>query len=163
MFAPYRDVAFEQVANAELSTNRGCVDILPLIAARGLARDHAELAEAGQHVVEVVCHHVRDQGARLLATIRERQYGRARVPAPAPLRRQAAAAAAVIAMKGSQMRAATLQARWSAGPGLRGRVEHPVQGLKWAAPTAAFPRARRRLWPNWRRHRLRSRAMRASP
>src|SRR5262245_42633611 len=87
MFAPHRDVAFEQVANAELSTNGGCVDILPLVAARGPARDHAELAEPGQHVVEVVSHPIRDQGARLLATTHERQDGNRDEPAFPPQRR----------------------------------------------------------------------------
>src|SRR5262245_3942800 len=87
MFAPHRDVAFEQIANAELRTNRGRVDILPLIAARGLARDDAELAEARQHVVEVVRHHVRDQDARLLAAARERQYSNRNEPTLTPERR----------------------------------------------------------------------------
>src|SRR5215813_3430056 len=87
MVAPHRDLALKQVANAEFHTNRSRVGISPLIAAGGLVRDDAELAEAGQHVVEVVRHHIGDQGARLLATAGERQYGNRNHPTLSPKRR----------------------------------------------------------------------------
>src|SRR5215467_12294569 len=87
MVAPHRDLALKQVANAEFHTNRSRVGISPLIAAGGLVRDDAELAEAGQHVAEVVRHHIRDQGARLLAAAGERQYGNRDQPTLPPKRR----------------------------------------------------------------------------